>query len=91
MRKLSGIAHVRHASQLRDERPLLRRFRSHSRLRRAPMAGVASYMRLPIREFGVDVLRHGDHVPRDLLVMLFVACEIALYVTEVALLLPTQP
>ena len=50
------------------------------------MAGVASHMRLPIREFGIDVLRHGDHVPRDLLSMLFVARKVALHVTEVALL-----
>lgn len=43
-------------------------------------------MRFPIREFGIDVLRHGDHMPRDLFRMLFVARKIALYVAEVAFL-----
>jgi hypothetical protein len=43
-------------------------------------------MRLPIGEFGIDVLRHRDHMPRDFLIMLFVAREVSLHVTEVALL-----
>ena len=71
---------------------LLRRFSGRRRrLRSSPMAGIASHMRLPIREFGIDVLRHGDHMPRDLFGMLFVTRKVALHVTEVALLRPTQP
>ncbi len=49
------------------------------------MAGVASHMRLAVREFRIDILRHVDHVARDFLRMLFVARKIALHVAEVAL------
>ena len=50
------------------------------------MARVAGNVRLPIREIRIDVLSHGDHMPGDLLVMLFVAREVPLHMTEIALL-----
>jgi len=64
---------------------LLRCLGRRGRLGRAAVTGIARDVRLPIREFAVDILRHEDHVPRDFLGMLIVAREIALHMTEVAL------
>ena len=50
------------------------------------MARVASNMRLSIREFAIDVFRHRDHESRDLLSVFFVAREVSIHMTEVALL-----
>ena len=50
------------------------------------MAGIASNMHLSIRELGIDVFGHGDHMASDLLGRLFITSEIALDMTEVALL-----
>src|ERR1035437_4652400 len=49
----------------------------------APVTGVASDVHIAVGEFGVQFLRHGDHVPRDHLVRILVAGVIALHVAHV--------
>jgi len=49
------------------------------------MAGKASDVHLAIRELGVDLLRHLDHVAGNFLLRILVAGEIALNVTVNAL------
>jgi len=48
------------------------------------MAGIAGDVRLAVRKFGVDLLNHRDHVPGNLLVVVVVACKVALYMAEIA-------
>jgi hypothetical protein len=57
-----------------------RRRRSHQRLFSTAMAGVAAHMPLAIRKLGIDVLRHADHHPGDVLLGIVIAGEIALHV-----------
>lgn len=58
---------------------LLSRRRSQ-RLFRTTMARVASHMLFPIRKLRIDLAHHDDHVPRDFLLRVLIAREIALHV-----------
>jgi len=49
------------------------------------MAGVAAYVVFAVRKLGVDFALHHDHLARDVLVRILVACEIAWHVAEDAL------
>lgn len=49
------------------------------------MARVTADVHLAIGEFGVDLAHHDDHVPRDFLLRIIIAGEIALHVAGVAL------
>ena len=42
-------------------------------------------MHLAVRELGIDLVCHGDHLTRDFLLGIFIAGEVALNVTVVAL------
>ncbi len=48
------------------------------------MAGPASHVLLAVGKLGVDLLGHADHVPRDHLVLILIAGEIALHVAQLA-------
>jgi hypothetical protein len=49
------------------------------------MAGEAGDVLLAVREIGVDFAGHDDHLARDFFFRLFVAGEVALHVTHIAL------
>ena len=55
------------------------------RFGRATMAGVTTYVTLPIRKLGIDFARHRQHHTRGFLLGIIVAGEIALDVAERAL------
>ena len=48
------------------------------------MAGIATHVKFAVRELAIDFMGHLQHVARGGFVVLVVAGEIALYVTEIA-------
>src|SRR5713101_3377658 len=70
---------------LRDSlRSCLSDDRRGQRMRRAAMAGVASYLALPLKVFLVDGEHHLHHLPRHLLWLLIVLFKCSFHVAEAA-------